>query len=640
MDKNSIIGLTLIFIVFALFFWINKPSEEQLAQQKRYNDSIALVQRKADSVKLAQSILNSNNVAESQANAISSVNDMYGAFSNAAIGQESFINVVTPKLNLTFSTLGGKLSSVILPEFNTYDSMLVTLVNEKSSHFGLNFFSNNRLIDTEKMYFVPSVNANETIYLEGEEDYTLSMRLYPNDNGTSNERYIEFLYRISGDDYMLDVDCNIVGMQDLIYSQNSYIDLVWSMDLLQQEKLKENKLNGSNIFYQYDGDDADNLVANRDGEEDLSVKTKWISYKQQFFASTLVARDESSFVSGTISARTDNAKANLNDKYIKTMSSQLSIPYYGESNESFDMSMYFGPTKFVELNKYDLGLEDQINIGKFFLVRWINRVIMFVFNFFGGFISNYGLIIFLLTLLLKVILLPISYKSYLSTAKLRALKPEMDDLNAKYPNPDDAMKKQQEVMALYQKFGVSPMSGCLPMLLQFPILIAMFRFFPVAFELRQKPFLWADDLSAYDSILDLPFNIPFYGDHVSLFTLLMTISTIVYTKINNKTMGQESQPGMKFMTYFMPIMFLGIFNSYSAGLSYYYLLSNLLSFAQTYIIGKIKPTEKLRSELLWQAAQKTKNGGKASGKSRWQKKLEELEKMQREQLRQQNNSRR
>ena len=635
MDKNSIIGLVLIFLVLTLFFWWQRPSKEQIEQSRRYNDSINLVRMHNDSIQAAQAYMVENQLNDTINDSISNanINNQFGVFASSVNGSETFVTVSTPKLEVTFTTLGGRMSSVTLPEFHTFDSLPLTLFKGPDNVFGLSFFSNNRLINTDDLYFVPSVSSN--VNVTDPDGYDFSMRLYPSDDGSNAANsYIEFAYHIPYDDYMIDVSCNLVGMEKYVYSRNSFIDLTWTMDILQQEKEEEDRLNGTTLFYQFDGDKCDKLAQNRDGEKNLSVKTRWVSYKQRFFASTLIAKNDECFLSGSVSSKKDARKAQSDNRYVRTMSSVLAVPYNGEPNESFGMSMYFGPAKFTLLKQYDLGLDDQINIGSFFLNRWINRGIMAIFHFLERFIGNYGVIILLLTIFIKLILSPVTYKSYLSTAKIRAIKPETDELNAKYPNPEDAMKKQQATMELYKKFGVSPMSGCLPMLIQFPILVSMFRFFPVAFELRQKSFLWAHDLSTYDSILDLPFNIPLYGDHVSLFTLLMTASTILYTMITNKKMGQEGQPGMKMMTYLMPIMFLGLFNSYSAGLSYYYLLFNLLSFLQTYIIGKIKPTEKLRAEMLLKAAQSTKKGGMSNGgKSRWEKKLEELQKMQREQAR-------
>jgi YidC/Oxa1 family membrane protein insertase len=288
-----------------------------------------------------------------------------------------------------------------------------------------------------------------------------------------------------------------------------------------------------------------------------------------------------------------------------------------------EMSFYFGPNKYSTMRAYKLDLEKQIPLGwSFFLIQWINRfAVLPVFNFLGSFGWNYGITILVLTILLKILLFPITYKTYMSSARMRVLKPEVDELSEKFPKKEDAMKKQQATMALYKKAGVNPMAGCFPVLLQLPILIAMFRFFPASIELRQQSFLWAEDLSTYDSILSLPFEIPFYGDHVSLFTLLMTISTIIYTYINNQMMttGSQQLPGMKTMMYIMPIMFLGIFNNYASGLSYYYFLVNIITFLQMFVFRRVIDEDKIYKKI-------QENKKKPVKKSSFQKRLEDAAK--------------
>jgi YidC/Oxa1 family membrane protein insertase len=306
------------------------------------------------------------------------------------------------------------------------------------------------------------------------------------------------------------------------------------------------------------------------------------------------------------------------------MDVQMAVPYVSNTITSLPFSFYFGPNNFYGLKAYDLELERQIPIGwGFFLLAWINQYIVIpVFNWLGGYGWNYGIVILVLTILLKIVLFPIAYKTYISSAKMRVLKPEVDEISKKFPKKEDTLKKQQAVMDLYKKAGANPASGCIPMLLQLPILFAMFRFFPASIELRQKSFLWAHDLSSYDSIMSLPFNIPFYGDHVSLFTLLMTVSTIVYTYMSNQMMGSQTTqlPGMKTMMYIMPVMFLGIFNSYASGLSYYYFLANIITIGQMYFFRFAINEDKLRARI---EANKKKP---AKPKSAFQKRLEEAAK--------------
>jgi len=324
-----------------------------------------------------------------------------------------------------------------------------------------------------------------------------------------------------------------------------------------------------------------------------------------------------------IMMRVSTVENHPSDRYLRSVYYKVGVPFSGNLEETVGMSMYFGPNKYNILRKYKIGLERQIPLGwSFFLMQWINRyAVLPVFNFLGSFGWNYGIVILVLTILLKIVLFPIAYKTYLSSAKMRLLKPEVDEIGQKFPKKEDAMKKQQAVMAMYKKAGVNPMSGCIPVLLQMPILIAMFRFFPASIELRQQAFLWANDLSSYDSIWNLPFNIPFYGDHVSLFTLLMTISTIIYTYLNNQMMGSGSQqlPGMKTMMYIMPVMFLGIFNNYSSGLSYYYLLVNIITFVQMYIFRWFVDEDKLHKKIQENKLKPVKVSG-------FQKRLEDMAK--------------
>ncbi|PLX11297.1 MAG: membrane protein insertase YidC, partial [Marinilabiliales bacterium] len=337
-----------------------------------------------------------------------------------------------------------------------------------------------------------------------------------------------------------------------------------------------------------------------------------VSYQHQFFSSILVA--DNFLANGIIEYKSFEE----GDKYLKYFESTIGLPFEFTSESSVPLSFYFGPNHFNTLKQYELGFEKIIPLGKS-IFGWINRfVIIPAFNFLDNFITNYGLIILILTILIKLVLFPLTYKSYLSTAKMRVLKPEIDEISKKFPKKEDAMKKQQATMAMYKKVGVNPMGGCIPMAIQFPILIAMFRFFPASFELRQKAFLWADDLSSFDSIIDLPFTIPQYGDHVSLFTILMAIALIFSSKLNTGQMNDANQqmPGMKFMmTYMMPVMLLFIFNSYSSGLSYYYFLSNVITLGQTLFIRRFVDDEALLKKL-------HDNKKKPVKKSKWQERLE------------------
>ena len=626
MDRNTIIGLGLIFAILIVYsIWIT-PSDEEKEAMRAKQDSIARVQRIQDSLDYLQlkekqrqdSIKTQEQQQIVQTTTDDSIpytgvvdRDKLGVFANSSIGDDEFFFLESEKIKLGISSRGGKIAAVQLKEFQTYDSLPLKLFNPEETVFGLTFFANNRIINTDELFFQPEYLRNNS---------QLSMKLYTDASDTSfnTSSYIEFLYSLKEDDYMMDFDINFVGMENYIDQGTNYIDLKWVTELQRLEKGSD-RFNGPTIYYKYYEDEVDYLSEMKDDEEDLTTRVKWIAHKHRFFSSTLIAKDY---------FRNANVKVNTfedrNDRYLRTMESNIAVPFDIKGNSSIPMSFYFGPNKFKNLRKYKMDLERQIPLGwSFFLMAWINRyAVLPVFNFLEGFGWNYGIIILVLTILLKIVLFPIAYKSYKSSAKMRVLKPEIDELGKKFPKKEDAMKKQQATMGLYKQAGVNPMAGCVPMLLQFPILIAMFRFFPAAFELRQQSFLWADDLSSYDSILDLPFSIPFYGDHVSLFTLLMTISTLIYTRMNQNMMGstQQQMPGMKTMMYIMPIMFLGIFNNYASGLSYYYFLANIITFGQMYLIRLTIDEDKIRKQI---EINKKKPPKKKSG---WQKRIEEAAK--------------
>ncbi|MCD4729713.1 MAG: membrane protein insertase YidC [Bacteroidales bacterium] len=621
MNRDTIIGLGLIFVILIGYSIWMTPSEEEKEAARFRQDSIARVHRTQDSIALLRLLEQQhqdsiNKLVQREAEAIQTSDtnipgnvdrDKLGVFANSSVGDDEIYILENDKLRLSISAKGGKINAVRLNEFQTYDSLPLDLFNPEKTKFGLTFFASNRIINTDELFFQP-VYSNE--------DQKLSMRLYTNagESSFNTNSYIEFLYSLKEGEYMMDFDINFVRMTDYMDQGTNYLDLKWVTELQKLEKSTD-RFNGPTIYYKYYQDDVDFLSEAKDDEEELTTRVQWISHKHRFFSSTLIAKDY--FRNANVKAVTDEERE---DPYSRTMESNIAIPFDLAEDSNIPMSFYFGPTKFKELRQYKMDLERQIPLGwSFFLMAWINRyAVIPVFNYLEGFGWNYGIIILVLTILLKIVLFPIAYKSYMSSAKMRVLKPEIEELGKKFPKKEDSMKKQQATMGLYKQAGVNPMAGCVPMLLQFPILIAMFRFFPAAFELRQQPFLWADDLSSYDSILSLPFEIPFYGDHVSLFTLLMTISTLIYTKINQDMMGtsQQAMPGMKTMMYLMPIMFLGIFNNYASGLSYYYFLANVITFAQMYLIRLTIDEDKIRKQI------EINKKKPAKKKSSWQKRLE------------------
>jgi YidC/Oxa1 family membrane protein insertase len=633
MNRDTIIGLLLIFVILIGYsIWMTPSQQEREAfkskqdstmQARRIQDSVALVrfleQKKQDSIRANQQIVTQTETS-GEAKEITLVNhDKLGIFAGSSVGTDGIYQIENDLMKIGISAKGGKIISVELKDYHTYDSLPLVLFDPAKTNFGLTFFANNRMITTNDLYFQPAEGSE--LKVTGKDTKSFSMRLFTDqsDSSFNKSSYIEFLYTLKGNEFMLDFDINFVGMSNYLEAGTNYIDLSWNTELLQTEKGAD-QFNGPTIYYKYYQDEVDFLSETKDEEEDLVTRVKWIGFKQRFFTSTLIAKDY--FLNAKIKVFTLEKPENT--RYLRSLETAINLPFTPSEKTSIPMSFYFGPNKYKTLRQYKLDLERQIPLGwSFFLMAWINRyAVLPVFNFLEGFGWNYGIIILILTILLKIVLLPIAYKSYISSAKMRFLKPDIDELSTKFPKKEDAMKKQQAVMGLYKQAGVNPMAGCIPMLLQFPILIALFRFFPAAIELRQEAFLWADDLSSYDSILDLPFNIPFYGSHVSLFTLLMTISTIIYTKINQDLMGSSQQqiPGMKTMMYIMPVMFLGIFNNYASGLSYYYFLANVITFGQMWLIKQFINEDKIRKQI---EENKKRPAKKKSG---WQKRLEEAAK--------------
>ena len=636
MNKNSVIGIILIIGIFVGWFIWMTPSKEEMERQKQYQDSIYQVNRARfieDSIRFVEAQKQSEQQLAQPENIEMSddaLRDRYGVFTSVATGEEKVYTIENDVLKMTMSSKGAYVKTVELKDYKTWDSLPLIGFDENTTQFNMSFFAANRAINTSELYFTPYVNEQvyegENAIVVGDNPLKISFRANVDDNtGVLNpEEYIEFEYIVPKDEYMVDFVVKTVNMKNVIASNTNFITIDWYADILQQEKAVD-RYNGSNVYYKFLNDDVESLSGNRGGEKDgekaLNSNLKWISFKQRFFSYSLIAQEN--FNSGVIGMKSDYKKSN--PRYLKTMYASVEVPFQGfESTNVMPMQFFFGPNSLKVMDKYDIGLDKQIPLGGK-LVGWINRyIVVNVFDWLGSYGWNYGVVILVLTIIIKLCLMPFAYKSYQSTAKMRVLKPEIDEINAKFPDEKDNMKKQQAVMDLYKKAGASPTSGCLPMLLQLPILWAVFRFFPSSIELRQQPFLWADDLSTYDSILDLGFTIPFYGDHVSLFTLLMTVTTIIYTYINNKQMAatnQQGMKGMKVMLYIMPIMFLGLFNSYSAGLSYYYMLVNIITFIQMYLFRVFTDEDKLRKKIELAKQRPVK-------KSAFQKRLEEMQKQQ------------
>lgn len=640
MNRNSIIGFLLIAAIMVGYTVWMTPSAEEMAQKQRVQDSIAAVnkakQMAIDSSKKTEEAPPPQQKApvaetiEEPAGELStdyaSLKNSYDVFANSAIGDDKTYVLENDLVKIEIGSKGGFIKNVTLKDYQTYDSLPLQLFNPKTTNFGLSFFVSSRVINTSGLYFHPALTDTAEMHLtvSGDNQLSFSMRLYADaGEGTLDKsKYIEYLYTLGSDNYMFDFTINVVNMQSVISSNTNYIDLSWYADLQKQERSADRFSGLPTIYYKYFKDDVEYLKESKDDEEDINTKIKWVSFKQRFFSSVIIAKN--SFDNGTLKVFTQEKPES--DRYLRSMEAQFGLAFNKHGETSVPLQFYFGPNKFYGLKSYGIELEKQIPVG-WGIFGWINRFIVIpVFNWLGSYGWNYGIVILVLTLMLKSALFPIAYKTYLSSAKMRVLKPEVDELSKKFPKKEDAMKKQQAVMALYKKAGANPASGCVPMLLQMPILIAMFRFFPASIELRQQSFLWATDLSSFDSIYSWSQHIPllstYYGNHISLFTLLMTVSTIMYTYLNNQMMGAQTQqmPGMKTMMYIMPIMFLGLFNNYAAGLSYYYFLANIITFGQMFAFRYLINEDKLRAQI-------ERNKKKpAKKKSSFQKRLEEAAK--------------
>ncbi|MDP4238085.1 MAG: membrane protein insertase YidC [Bacteroidota bacterium] len=626
MDKNTILGFLLIALIVIGFSVLNKPSEKELAEKKRYNDSIALVeQNKAGITATAANgaVSKDSLVANDSTKKVNS-QDAFGEFSASAQGVEKFYTLESELVKITLSSKGGRICSVQLKKYSKRDSLNnahpLILFDEKESNMGFTFVtSNNRVLNSSNLYFEPVSGVTK----DAKGNQTLILRLK-----TTGQAYLDFAYTLPADNYMLGFGLKANGMNTVMPAGTNSLDMQWASKIRQQEKGRKFEDRYSSIQYKFVSDDVEKLSESKNDEKKLTNKVKWIAFKDQFFSSILIANDALSSTSMKSTLETENSG------YLKSYNAEMSVPFDPSGKVPTTFRWYFGPNQYKILSAYDKGVkaDSELSLNKLIplgwgIFGWVNRfAIIPMFNLFSRFMTNFGLIILLMTVAIKLVLFPLTYKSYMSSAKMRVLKPEIDEINARIP-AEKAAERQKATMDLYSKVGVSPMSGCLPTLFQMPILFAMFSFFPASIELRQQSFLWATDLSAYDSIMQLPFTVPFgFGSHVSLFCLLMTATNIVFTKLNMTNTATADQPGgamMKWMMYLMPLMFLFMFNNYASGLSYYYFISTLISIGQTYVIRSTVDEKKLLAEL--HAKRNSKKPVKKSGF------MARLEKMQQEQ---------
>ena len=612
MNKNNIIGFVLIGVIMFGFTWYQSRQYEKQMEAQAQRDSIAFVEQMAqmalDSVKRAEGVL--DETSEVQVRTLQMYKD--SALNEARFAEAQVYKLSNDKMEIEFTTKGAQPYSVMIKDYMTYDSTALYLIKPEQSQYGITVFAGENINTKDFVFEVAEYN-----------DSTIVMRLPFSQGG-----YIQQVYALSEGSYMVRNELSFVGMENVIPRNVSMLDIDWNVVIPRLEKGYKNEKQYSKLDYYFTGDKkCEEIGRGKDDSERISSKMKWFAFQQQFFSAIMTAGDE--FASADLSVKyfaEDDPSHNL-----MACSARLRSDFQGGSDSiSLPYEFYFGPNDYRTLKSYDLKYEKIVPLGGW-MVAWFSRLVIIpCFDLLGRFIHNYGLVILLMTLLIKLIISPLTIKSYKSSARMQVLKPEIDKINAKYPNEKDAMKKQQATMELYQKAGISPMGGCLPMLLQMPILFAMFRFFPASIELRQQKFLWADDLSAYDSILDFGFNIPLLGDHLSLFALLMAASMFIYSKMTSSQMSDDpNMAGMKFMSvWLMPIMMFFICNNLSSGLSYYYLLSNIITMGMTWYIRKFVVTEdKVRAEMMLRAKQPKK-------KSKWQQRLEEAQKMQ-EQMRKQ-----
>ncbi|MDR1356546.1 MAG: membrane protein insertase YidC [Tannerellaceae bacterium] len=632
MDKNTITGFVLIGLVLLFFTWLNRPTPEQI-EARRTQDSIARVEqaKRLEEIRLQEERTPADaemrDDALSDSAAMAEKESRFGVFASSVDGSEEYAQLENERLELRISSKGGQVSYARLKDYTTHDSLPLILFegDESSIDFTL-ITATNRVVNTADLYFTP---------IEGSDPNTVTMRLKAGDKG-----YLDFIYTLT-DDYMLHYTIRGQGLNGILSPGTNALDVKWNQLIRQQEKGRKYEDQYTGLYYKFVADDVENLNVSGNRSERIPNRLRWIAYKDKFFSTILISDD--GFESTTLDSRQLASGA-----YLKRFNTVTSLPFDLQGREATSLRYYFGPNQYSQLKSYDkdasageqLDMEKLVPLGAS-VFRWMNQYfILPIFDFLGRHISNMGLVILLLTLIVKMAIFPLTYKGYMSSAKMRVLRPQVEALNAKYPGQDKALERQKATMDLYSRAGASPMSGCLPMLLQMPILIALYMLFPASIELRHQSFLWAQDLSAYDAVISwdayIPIVSPYFGNHISLFCLLMVIVNVVYAKFNMDmtNTGQQQMPGMKFMMiYMMPLMLLVFLNQSASGLSYYYFISTLITILQTLSFRYLINEEKLLAKL-------EANKKKPSKKSGFMKRLEDMQKQQQEVLRKQQNQKR
>ncbi len=644
MDKKSIIGIIVVGLLFVGFVYLNGKEQQkyqaELAEWQARQDSLAAAQRPAGAVDTAA-------VAVAAASASSAANlaaapaaperpaDLVGvALADAAATEPEEFAVENDVMTVRFSTRGGRITGVTLKNYTKYAprderTEAVELFDPATARFGLTFYMRNGLnsvpVNTMDYTFFPVIEPMD------DGGTRVTMRLAVADGAALIYRYVIRNGQSLADDYTVDFDVRLEGMAPVMSNQTA-IGIDWSNTSYQNERGFKNENMYTTLSYRIPGEQSIKELGMGDGtkSEEIATSVNWVAFKQQYFSSVFIA--PKNVASADLSFET----AQPGSGYIKHYSARMTVPYAPQT-DAYDFAFYFGPNQYSILRKVAVSGDDALHLERLVplgwgIFGWINRwVVIPIFDFLRSYIASFGVIILLLVLLVKLVLSPITYKSYVSMAKMRLLKPQMDELAKKYPKQEDAMKRQQATLELQRKAGINPLSGCIPMLLQLPVLIALYRFFPASIELRGQSFWWSDDLSSYDSILNLPFSIPFYGDHVSLFALLMALSTFGYSyyTYQQSASSQPQMAGMKFMMlYFMPLMMLCWFNDFASGLCFYYLLFNLFTIAQTLIIRRFVSDDKIHAIMAANAAKKS-NGKKSKFQQRYEELLRQQEAQQR-----------
>ncbi|WP_436414936.1 membrane protein insertase YidC [Petrimonas sp.] len=641
MDKNTIIGFLLIGAIIIAFTFLNRPSPEQLAEQQRLRDSIQLVEQQRAALEAEQLAVDSERQI-SEIKQQTAVTDFFAAgttavtdsidmpgdsVATASIASEELVTLENERIKITLSTLGGRVHSVKLKgDRRLYGDSLYLFSGDEAA-FNLELFNRNSIrLSTEDQFFTPIASADGK---------SVVMRLE-----SSPQQYIDFVYTLPENEFMMGFDIRVAGMRNGLHPESlTNFRVNWAQKIRQQEQGRQFENRFARLNYRYLGQDVQKLSESKSDRKELTEPVKWFAFKDQFFSTVIIA--EKPFSNTLLTSQPLTNPTHIKDYKAETWVPVTSDPQKDELSASFNY--YFGPNHFYTLQNYDKGvkessqklyLEELVDLGYKWL-SWINKFFTIpLFNFFLKFNWSMGLIIFIMTLIIKLIILPLTYKSFKSSAKMRVLRPQIKEIEAKYPGQDKDMmlKRQQATMELYNKAGASPMSGCFPMLLQMPILLAFFFFFPSAIELRQQSFLWAHDLSTFDAIIrwnaEIPFISRFLGNHISLFCLLMTVVNVFYTKYNMAATdtGATQMPGMKYMPIMMSVMMFFFLNSYPAGLNYYYFLSTLFTILFTLLFKQLLNEDKLLAQL-------EANKKKPRKQSGFMARLAEAQKMQEKQAR-------